>query len=94
METPKDPADTRLQRLDDSDHPIARSWVTTLLGVGVLGFTWYWLDNPSAQGLGRILRFVYKGGGKWPIALVFAAGGVYLLSTGVSGILRRHAQKR
>jgi hypothetical protein len=70
-----------------------KPWVNTLLGAGLLGYTWYWVENPSRQGLGRILRLVSKTWGKWPVAILLAAGGLTYLSIGLTGIVRRHRRR-
>jgi hypothetical protein len=79
---------------DAEDHGMVGPAVNTLLGVGLLGYSWYWIQHPSAQGLGRFLRPLYKLWGKWPIAIVFAVGGLSLLSIGLGRIARKYARKR
>jgi hypothetical protein len=95
MAPPDDRAPTPAPPSGDAEEPgIAGAWVSTLLGVGLLGYTWHWTHHPSAQGLGRIFRPLYRLWGKWPIAIVFAAGGLSLLSIGLTGIVQRYLRKR
>lgn len=95
MERPNDPTETTPRSARESaEGSPSRAWFSTLGGVGLLAYTGYWLDNPSAQGLGRFFRVLYKGLGKWPIAILFAAGGIWFLSIGLRGLLRRSVQRR
>jgi hypothetical protein len=75
-------------------HGLLGTWLNTLVGVGLLVYTCYWVQHPSAQALGRFLRPLYRLWGKWPIALVFAAGGLFFLSIGLTRLVGRNVRKR
>ena len=94
MQAPTDPTENspRPQRESEEEPSAARAWLCALVGVGLLGYAWYWLDNPSAQGLGRFFRLLYKGLGKWPIAILLAGGGIWFLAVGLRVVIRRNVQ--
>jgi hypothetical protein len=95
MVPPHDPGRTpELHSGETENHGIVGPSLNTLLGIGLLGYTSYWIQHPSAQGIGRFLRPVYNEWGKWPIAIVFAIGGLSLLYIGLTRIVTGQSRSR
>ncbi|MDP9033400.1 MAG: hypothetical protein M3O50_01215 [Myxococcota bacterium] len=85
---------------DPESDPFRRPWLTTMLGLTIIGYALYWLVHPSTYGfafgfglLGRVLQRLERQCGKWPVGIFFAITGLSVLSIGLWGLIRKRPSR-